>query len=61
VLQPAFIARVLDTVFVPDAVNRLSLEAERDELERQIGHLASAIKLGGNILNRTGILGGQLT
>src|SRR5262249_41154757 len=49
VLQPAFIARVLDTVFVPDAVNRLGLEAERDELERQIGHLTEAVKLGGNI------------
>jgi len=49
VLTPAFIERVLDTVFVADDGDRPALEAEAHELERQIGNLTDAIKLGGNI------------
>jgi hypothetical protein len=49
VLTPAFIERVLDTVFVADDGDRPAMEAEAQELERQIGNLTDAIKLGGNI------------
>jgi DNA invertase Pin-like site-specific DNA recombinase len=49
VLTPAFIERVLDTVFVPDAVNRAALEAEGHELERQVVNLTTAVKAGGDI------------
>jgi hypothetical protein len=49
VLTPEFIERVLDTVFVPDAVNRAALEAEGPELERRVANLTAAVKAGGDI------------
>jgi hypothetical protein len=49
VLSAAFIEVVLDTVFVPDAVDRAGLEAESDELERQLANLTAAVKAGGDI------------
>lgn len=49
VLTPAFIERVLDTVCVPDAENRLTLEADAVDLERQIANLTAAVKAGGDI------------
>jgi hypothetical protein len=49
VLTPAFIETVLDTVFVPDAVNREALEADAIVLERQIANLTAAVAHGGHI------------
>ena len=48
VLTPAFIERVLDTVFVPDAINREALEADAIDLERQIANLTAAVAHGGH-------------
>ena len=49
VLTPEFIEKVLDTVFVAPDEDRPALEAEAIELERQIGNLTDAIRMGGNI------------
>jgi hypothetical protein len=49
VLAPAFIEVVLNTVFVPDDADRPALEAERDNLERQLVNLTEAVKAGGDI------------
>jgi site-specific DNA recombinase len=49
VLTPAFIELVLDTVFVPEDADRPALEAEAQELERQVANLTAAVKAGGDI------------
>ena len=48
-LTPTFVERVLDTVFVPQDLNRAGLEADRDQLEQQIENLTQAVKAGGDI------------
>jgi site-specific DNA recombinase len=49
VLTPSFIEVVLNTVFVPDAVDRPAIEAEIAELERQVTNLTTAIRMGGDL------------
>jgi len=49
VLQPMLIEAVLRTVFVADEADRPSLEAEREDLERQMDNLTAAVKAGGDI------------
>jgi hypothetical protein len=49
VLQPMLIEAVLRTVFVADEADRPGLEAEREELERQMENLTAAVKAGGDI------------
>jgi site-specific DNA recombinase len=49
VLHPAFIDIVLQTVFTPETIDRSALEAEREDLERQMANLTTAVKAGGDI------------
>jgi hypothetical protein len=49
VLTPSFIGMVLDTVFVPDEVDRAALTAEADQLDTEITRLTAAIKAGADI------------
>jgi hypothetical protein len=49
VLTATFVETVLDSVFIPGDDDRVGLEVERDDLERQIGNLTTAVAQGGDI------------